>query len=273
MSVHGAIDVDTNMYVIPNRAAKGRKYACAECQQPVVFRSGDIRAPHFAHFNPNIKCRFYNNSPGESETHKHAKLVLQNWLTEKTPIVFYWQCQNQTDFGTCGTNDDDTEHSIQYVDGDKVVIEYRDPTGKYIADVAIINNDAVRYVIEVAHSHKTLTTCRPEPWFEVKTSDILEAERCNYGSKTVHLENCRIHDTRYCANCRVKKEHWVSAIPILKWKHGQERGWKQDLPCISCNTFVYSPEWIQKRPRQVCKMCLGTDTDNVHQLVNKLIWG
>lgn len=267
MASRGAIDDETKGYVLPDRASKGRSYSCAECGQRVILRSGEVRVPHFAHYTPTTKCKFYEATSGESESHRHAKLLLQKWIREKKPICLSWGCDKQTNFGSCGTPVEDTIH---YKDGDDVVLEYRDPNGKYIADVAIVNNGTVRYIFEVRHSHRTTTT-RPEPWFEVDASSIDEG--CHYGEQTIYVDNVRLRNPRHCVNCKVKQEHWVASIPILAKKYGPERMWKQDAPCIGCNRMSYSPEWVQNRPRQVCKICLGTESTKVRQAVNDLVWG
>jgi hypothetical protein len=267
MATHGAIDCETDDYVMPDRAQKGRTYKCADCQQRVIIRKGDVRIHHFAHFNPDTKCRFYINS-GESENHKHAKLLLTEWLKARKPINFTWGCSNQTKHGTCETYDDNTHHNIQYKDGDEVVIEYRDPDKKYIADVAVLNSGKVRYIIEIKHSHQTLTNVRPEPWFEVDANDI--SKDLHDGENTICLDNCRLNDTRYCSNCSVKMEDWTLEIPLLKKKYGAERNWAQDEACILCTRERYSPEWIGNRPRQVCKLCLGNEPVKVREVLSKI---
>lgn len=267
MATRGAIDDETKVYVLPDRASKGRSYSCADCNQRVILRSGEVRVAHFAHYTPTTKCKFYDTTAGESDSHRHAKLLLQKWIREKKPITLLWECSNQGKFGSCGTM---VEETVQYQDGDEVVLEYRDPAGKYIADLAILNNDKVRCIFEINHSHRT-TTSRPEPWFEVNASAIDEGS--HYGEETIYIDNIRMHNTQFCSNCRVKQEHWVTSIPILSKRYGQERMWKQDVPCIACGTMSYSPEWVHNRPRQVCKLCIGTDSTRVRQAVNTMIWG
>jgi hypothetical protein len=267
MASHGAIDCETNDYITPDRAQRGREYKCAECDQRVIARKGDVRIHHFAHFNPNTKCRFYIGS-GESENHKHAKLLLSEWLKAKKPINFTWGCLNQVKFGTCQTYDGNTDHDIEYKDGDEVIIEYRDPVKKYVADVAVLNGGNIRYIIEVKHSHRTTTTVRPEPWFEVDANEIDEGS--HYGEETIYLSNCRINETRYCSNCTVKKEAWTLEIPTLNKKYGLERKWVQDELCIACERERYNPEWIGGRPRQVCKICLGSQPLKVQEALKKI---
>jgi hypothetical protein len=175
---------------------------------------------------------------------------------------------NQHRHGTCQTSDGYTEYEIEYKDGDEIMIEYRDPVKKYIADVAVLNDGKVRYIIEVKHSHRTTTSVRPEPWFEVDAITIDEG--CHYGNDTIQLENCRINETRYCANCTIKQEPWTTSIPILTKRYGKERKWIQDEPCVTCGNERYSPEWIGGRPRQVCKICLGSDPLKVQEAINKI---
>jgi len=256
--------VNTETYILPLRATKGRQYECAECYQRVIFRKGEVRTPHFAHLTPTTKCTYYNPTPGESDNHKHAKLLLQKWITEKKPINLCWTCQTQTKWGACGVGVDE---SIVYKDGDTVVLEYRDPDKQYVADVAIMNGGELRYIIEVVHSHRTTTTCRPEPWFEVEASEV--DEQMQFGEDTnIVVENCRLKNPKFCSNCKVKSEHWVNNIPVLTRKYGSERQWRQDKPCIGCDQMRYSPEWIANRPRQVCKLCLGNEPTRVREALS-----
>lgn len=271
MSAHGAIDTETQAYVVPRNASKGRNYVCTDCSQRVVFRCGDVRVPHFAHFTPSIKCTYYNATAPESDQHKHAKQLLKTWLSARKEITFGWACRSQTPFGTCGAMTDATDHSVEYKDGDEVVLEYRDPAGKYVADVAVINAGQVRYIVEVAHSHRTTTTSRPEPWFEVQANNVAKGLHGD-GDDEIYLEDCRINNSRFCSNCRVKQERWVAGIPMLHHCYRHERMWKQDIPCIRCRRIQYSPEWIGGRPRQVCKICLGNHPDEVRERMNHHVW-
>jgi hypothetical protein len=70
----------------------------------------------------------------------------------------------------------------------------------------------------------------------------------------------------------VKRQHWVGGIPILPKRYGQERMWKQDQPCLGCKRIAYNPEWIANRPRQVCKICLGTRAETVRSAISASVW-
>jgi hypothetical protein len=263
----GAIDGETKHYILPEKALKGNLYTCVECNQKVILRQGDIRVHHFAHLNPTTKCKYYEN-PGESETHKHAKLLLKKWLEEKRLITLHWNCQNDTPIGFCRIRE---EYDIEYKDGDEVIVEYRDVNKKYIADIAVINNGNIRYIIEVKQSHRTTTNCRPEPWFEVEAKYV--SEGLYFKSEPVYLENCRLNEKKHCVICKVKEQPWVLNIPHLTKKYGGERKWFQEKPCLICKRAQYRPEWIKGTHRQVCRRCLANHQDKLRALVINLVFG
>lgn len=49
-----------------SKAIPGRRYRCPVCDKPVVLRSGQLRAPHFAHMSKtaNPKCKLYHPGAG-----------------------------------------------------------------------------------------------------------------------------------------------------------------------------------------------------------------
>ena len=242
------MDSETNKYVTPFTAEKGRSYKCIDCQQKVILRKGTIRVAHFAHYSQTNTCTYYEH-PNESQLHKDAKFKMAEWLKSKQKIEIGWSCpQCKTCYGD--------EENILYQDGDEVVIEYRDPLGKYIADIALLNSEKVRYIFEVKHTHTTITNVRPEPWFETTTEEILSPE--SYFNNRVLLTCVRQSKNRYCNNCRGATEDWALNLPRLIKRVGQEGMWKQEKPCIQCKTEKYSPEFV-KGPRQICKMCFGMD--------------
>jgi hypothetical protein len=233
------------------------------------LRAGDIRVRHFAHYVPTTKCKYYD-SPGESEEHKRAKQLIAKWISEKRFIEFGWSCQNQTNFGTCTASDGDTSHRVDHLEGDTAVLEYRDPGGKYIADVAVINGGKLRYIVEIKQSHATTTLVRPEPWFEVNARDIDEG--CHYGSDVIYLSNIRLNESRHCSTCKAMQLPWIDRLPPVKKEAGIGGNWNQSAPCIACGVYAYSPVY-KMGYRQVCKICLATDTDKVHQALMRMVWG
>ena len=71
----GAIEIETNKYVSPTEALKGKNYKCIECDKKVIIRKGTIRKAHFAHYVQTNICTYYDH-PNESQIHKDAKMLM-----------------------------------------------------------------------------------------------------------------------------------------------------------------------------------------------------
>ena len=256
----GAIQVDTNEYVLPYKAEKNKKYKCISCQQKLILKKGNIRKCHFSHYSES-GCSYYEH-PSESELHKDAKYKFSSWLKKKQSINLSWNCSKFCYYGKpCGNNDDEMVHTIGYEENDEVVIEYRDVNNKYIADVAVINNNEVRYIFEIKYTHST-TTNRPEPWFEINAKEILEEE--NNIDDSIYLTCIRNDIPRYCNDCKILDSEWVHNLPRLSNKSGCENRWLQEIPCIQCGRYKYNPIFV-KGYRQICKICLARDTDKLKE--------
>jgi len=269
MIILGALDTETNKYVTPYTAEKGRSYKCVDCQQKVIFRKGTIRKVHFAHFSPTNTCTYYEEHPNESQLHKEAKYKIQERLNNKFPIRFYNSCPECS----CMPTEFD-EQSIEYSDGDEAIVEYRDPNNKYIADVALVNNGKVKYIIEVKHTHATTTSVRPEPWFEVTTKEIFEEEervlkndKDDIMGQELNLGCMRTSKNRWCQNCRIYTESWVKNLPSLTKKNGVGMGWHQEKPCIKCERDNYNPVFV-KGYYQICKICICEYEDELKKEYN-----
>lgn len=259
----GAINIITKQYTSPNKADKTAKYQCTDCEQRVILRKGTIRKAHFAHYSPTNTCSYYEH-PNESQLHKDAKYKLQEKLNAKFPIVINNQCPE------CSSSPaafDDFE--VEYTEGDTAIVEYRDPNNKYVADVALLNNGKLKYIFEIKYTHATSTTVRPEDWFEFTADEVLEEEERilkndpeDILGQKYHLSCIRRSVNRFCPNCRIKTEAWAEKIPRLSKKYGNERMWKQDDPCIKCESYSYNPEFIRGY-RQICKICIAEYEDDL----------
>lgn len=180
----GAIDCVTKNYTSPYDAKKNNHYQCLECNEKVIFKKGNIKCPHFAHYVYS-NCSYYDH-PNESQIHKDAKRRIISWLKNKIQLGFYKKCM------TCK---DGLLYEIIYQDGNQYLQEYRDIFGKYIADVAILDKaNNPRYIIEVKNTHKTKSV-RPEPWYEIEAKEILEYE---------NLDKIILNDIRdfECQTCK-----------------------------------------------------------------------
>lgn len=259
----GAIDTESGRYVLPSKAEKGRSYRCADCSGAVILRKGVVRRHHFAHKTVST-CQYFEH-PNESQQHKDAKLRLAERLRDKLPITIFSICPK------CGCSPGglcDSDHT--YEEGDEIIIEYRDPSRKYVADIAVLNAGKVRVIYEIKHTHQTTTDVRPEPWYEITTEDIFETEKEIVEDPTKKYMICctRMHKLRWCMNCKTKTESWMQQVPHLKKRCGQETMWKQEKPCIICGCEKYSPEWMNG-PLQLCKFCITTDYQTLKEMFDK----
>ena len=259
----GALELEANTYTSPIDASKDKQYRCIDCNQKAILRRGTIRRPHFAHYSPTNTCSYYDK-PSESQIHKDAKLLMVKLLIEQKNIQFTWDCHH------CKTAADSYAFqdvpSITYKDGDKVLTEYRDKEGKWIADVAVINSDEVRYIIEIKNTHATTTTCRPEPWYEIDAKRLIEyyedPEFDEFRSEPgwMYILPClRKGLQRYCYGSFCYKESWVKRIP----------GYDSDATdrcCVLCKVADYEPVndgttgKFQKEEIRVCTPCLLKDS-------------
>ena len=185
----GAIDDETGIHTIPSLASKSKKYKCIDCDEFVFLKQGKIRKPHFSHYAKS-DCTYYDH-PNESQIHKDCKHRLKSWLEQKIQIEIYNRCF----IPDCQK----TYHikNISLEEEDEVVLEYRDPKGKYVADVAIVNKGNVKYIFEVLHTHTTKTD-RPEPWYEFRTCDLISIDPTDI----ISLLNVRRSVDYECYQCK-----------------------------------------------------------------------
>ena len=169
----GAFKHNTNEYIHPSLANKTDKYVCPNCNEDVMFKKGLIKIPHFAHYKDNDnKCDYYNN-PCESQIHKDAKFLLQFLLQNNYNITIYRECINCNNTKNFIINNNEVINK-------EIITEYRfNYQGLKIADVAYIENKTLKYIFEIYNKHKTIETIetsRPEPWFEINTTDLLNID-------------------------------------------------------------------------------------------------
>ncbi len=195
MSTHlfmGAINKLSNERENPKFADKKNKYKCPECEIDVIFKKGKIKIPHFAHKVSEIKCTFYDK-PSESQIHKEAKILMKSILDNKKDLMFYRKC----------TDCDHTKYiTIKYNENTKAVIEYKfnyNDSNKS-ADVALIDDNNIKYIFEICYKNKTNETNRPEPWFEIDAVFLIKNinENNDYNLECIRNYNCE--------KCMVQKE-------------------------------------------------------------------
>jgi hypothetical protein len=163
----GAMNKTTNTYEYPTIADKKNKYECPECKKDVIFKKGTIIRPYFAHKKSNSPCYYYDK-PNEAQIHKDAKLLLKSLLDNKKILYFYRSCPY------C-YNDKEIFYLNYHNENMKAVIEhpfiYNE--SKKRADVALLENNEIKFIFEICYKNKTKEENRPEPWVEINAEDLI----------------------------------------------------------------------------------------------------
>lgn len=225
----GAINKTTNQYEYPKIANKINKYKCPSCEKDVIFKNGKIKQPHFAHYKSDNPCYYYDK-PNETQIHKDAKLLMKSLLDNKKNIFIERQC-NYCDTNGRPFNYSD-EHEIfsnEYTENTKAYIEYKFKynNSNKSADVALVENDKIKYIFEICHKNKTLENNRPEPWFEIKAECLIN--KINSGEIIDEEGNIFLECIRYykCDSCKYKEEYEKERNEYLIKE--QQRKWRETI--------------------------------------------
>ena len=238
MSQHfsmGAINKETEQYEYPKIANKKNKYKCPHCLKDVIFKKGKIKQPHFAHYKSENPCCYYDR-PCESQIHKDAKMLMKKILDDKCNIFIERNCNYcQLNGQPLNYSDNYDIFSDDYTETTKAYIEYNfkyNDSNKY-ADIALLENDTIKYIFEIYYKHKTLETDRPEPWFEIKAEDLIN--KINSGEiidkeGNIYLECIRNYK---CDSCQYKEEiekkQYNEVLEKLKTKEREQNLEKHEL--------------------------------------------
>jgi hypothetical protein len=225
----GAIDAETKRYVRPSHASKGVKYSCIECDSPVIFKSGKIKRPHFAH-KPGSLCSYYNRC-NESQIHKEAKLGLRQYLSEGNVLTIIRNCIKCRD-----------RVKVKREESETVVCEYVAPD-KCRYDVCILDSsNNHRCVLEVKHTHET-TSYRPEPWYELDAFEILLGiERNHIRVKCERQECCKCQLDEKCLSnglCDMIPSREKIALCLMCKKHKAPYTIGSELSICVCHDCIW----------------------------------
>lgn len=129
----------------------------------------------------------------------------------------------------------------------KAVTEYHNKELNKYYDVAVLENNEVKFIVEILYTHKTET--RIEPWVELNATDVL-----NYQNQNPFFIKCQRN--RKCETC-YKIDYVLYEIydicPFLK--NGKESDYEQDEECIVCDKIKYYPFYCIRKKRfyPICK--------------------
>lgn len=151
------IALNEGIYTHVNNSIKGNKYKCIKCNDILIPKKGMIKEHHFSHISKKI-C----NNNGESFEHKYSKQYIQDNIQN---ININKKCL------ICG--------NIYYLNFKNCVVKQEYKIFNFIVDLAVFENDILKYVIEIEHTHKTewhkkrIIETYPLIFIEIKTKNII----------------------------------------------------------------------------------------------------
>lgn len=230
MSSHfsmGAINKETLKYEYPKIASKENKYKCPSCDKDVIFRKGKIKQSHYAHKKSDNPCYYYDR-PSESQIHKDAKMLMKMLLDSKTNMAFYRKCCNY-----CEDPDYIFEITLDtYNDSTTAIIEYRFQynNSNRSADVALVENDNIKYIFEICYKNKTKDENRPEPWVEIDAETFINNINSNETNSEILIECKREHKCGVCEeNENYERKQYYNMLEKMRTKEKEQTNEKLEL--------------------------------------------
>lgn len=224
----GAINKTTNKYEYPKIANKINKYKCPFCEKYVIFRNGKIKQPHFAHYKSDNPCSYYEK-PNETQIHKDAKLLMKTLLDNKNKILFYRKCYDcllNTIFEHKLADNDYNENTLAFV-------EYRfyHNNSNRSADVALVENEDIKYIFEICHKNKTKEENRPEPWFEINAENLINnINSTKNANNETRIECMRDYKCNFCKQViECDKNRQIYFLEKIQIKEKEQTSEKNEL--------------------------------------------
>lgn len=192
----GSINIQSGLYEYPFIASKEHKYKCPECGRRVIFRKGKIKQPHYAHYQSENPCSYYDR-PNEDQIHKDGKSLMRTLLTNKNNICFYRSCSS------CRKQ---LQHhiTIDHYTNSEAIEEFtfdHNNSNRRKADVALLQNGIMTFIVEIYHTNRTKEENRPEPWVEIDANKLIKKINSNEienHNGYIHIECIRDYTCDSC---------------------------------------------------------------------------
>jgi hypothetical protein len=223
----GAINKETLKYEYPKIASKENKYKCPSCDKDVIFRKGKIKQSHYAHKKSDNPCYYYDR-PSDSQIHKDSKMLMKMLLDNKTNMAFYRKCYNYCE-------DPDYIFEITpdtYNDSTTAIIEYKFQynNSNRSADVALVENNNIKYIFEICYKNKTKEENRPEPWVEIDAETFINNINSNETNSEILIECKREHKCRVCEeNENYERKKHYNMLERMRTKEKEQTNEKLEL--------------------------------------------
>lgn len=223
----GAINKETLKYEYPKIASKENKYKCPSCDNDVIFKKGIKKQPHYSHKKSENPCYYYDR-PSESQIHKDAKMLMKTLLDNKTNMNFYRKCYN------CYEGPEfilKIAHNT-YNDRTKAIVEYKFNynNSKRSADIALVDNNNIKYIFEICYRNKTKEENRPEPWVEIDAETFINIINSNENNGEIDIECKREFKCGFCQekeNYEIKQ--YYNMLERMRIKDKEQSNEKQEL--------------------------------------------
>lgn len=140
-------------------------YVCPDCGDKLFLKKGEIRVAHFSHYKKDNPCTYYTH-PSESQIHKDAKLLLKYLLENKKVCIKQdcIKCKVIKNFNIEEKNNNvDIKLEYKFNLNDKIKF----------ADVGYAMDGKLKYIFEIYNTHLTKEGDRPEPWFEIEATGLI----------------------------------------------------------------------------------------------------
>lgn len=151
----------------PTEASKDSIYYCPSCEKPLIFKRGDIKIPHFAHY-PEFKHLCSQESIEHQTAKRLIKAEIEKWKSGKcdAPTLQRECSECNWEKVTHRLPDKVESATLEYnIDGYRVDVALIDTTGTAIA------------AVEIFHTHridKDKASTLSIPFIELKAEDIIE---------------------------------------------------------------------------------------------------
>lgn len=143
----------------PDDAIKSERYSCPACGGLLTLRKGQKMRAHFAH-------RAGTDCSSESVEHWIAKMLIADAVRDGG-VQIVTRCE--AELGGCSQL-----KAFAIPDGLEPAIEHRLPSG-HVADVALLDDDGVRFVVEVVVTHRVSEdkSAAIGPFIELWAADVM----------------------------------------------------------------------------------------------------
>ena len=237
--IKGAIESDTNKFILPQFGLKGITYKCFDktCKMPVikvgsyVKKDGTKIFDYFRHTKltdeEECKCKRYsrNTRLNDFEIHKEGVMNL-NYLLENNKID-----KRLIRYCTCCLKSKLINKEVEILqDNERLETEYLfKHNGRNLrADIARLRDGKIYQIYEIKYSHATREEDRPNDieWYEIDAQDINKQleQMENFDDREIILSCQRINNL--CPNCIKNKEKLE-----LEMKEALERIREEEIRC------------------------------------------